>query len=73
MKSGLTLAILQLLAKELSLTERLQSRDIDLAKISVPSFKNLPDKSSMLAALDGFNPFKILIFFQEMFQKVQNS
>ena len=55
--------ILQLLWKELSWIERLQSWDIGHAKTWVPSFKNLPDKLSMPAALDGFNPFKILNIF----------
>ena len=63
LKSGLTSAILQLLGKELSLIERLKSWNIGHAKTWVPSFKNLPDKLSMLAALDGFKPFKILKFF----------
>ena len=71
LKSALTIAILQLLGNELSLTERLQSWEIGLAKISAPSFRNLPDKLSMPAPLDGFKP-KYLIFFQEMFQKIQN-
>ena len=59
---------------------RLQSWEIGLAKISVPSFRNLSDKLSMPAALDGFKPFKTLsgdeyfkmffkIYCQEMFQK----
>ena len=30
-----------------------------LAKISAPSFKDLPNKLSKPAALDGFKPFKI--------------
>ena len=48
------------------------------AKISAPTFRNLPDKLSMPTALDGFKPidgldgFKYLIFFQEIFQKIQN-
>ena len=48
------------LGGELSLIERLKSWQIGLAKISSPSFRNLPDKLSMPAALDGFKPFKIL-------------
>ena len=43
-----------------------------LAKISAPSFKDLPNKLSKPAALDGFKPFKYLILLQEMFQKTQN-
>ena len=43
--------------------ERLQSWDVGLAKISGPSFRNLPDKLSMPAALDGFKPFKIFNIF----------
>ena len=57
--------ILQLLGKELSLIEKLQSWDIDRAKISAPSFKYLPDKLSMPAALVGFKPFKIFNIFSE--------
>ena len=63
LKSGLTFAILQLLGNELSLIERLQSWEIGLAKISAPSFRNLPDKLSMPAALDGFKHFKIFNIF----------
>ena len=58
--SGLSLAILQLFGKELSLIERLQSLDIGCAKTSAPSFKNIADKLPMLVVLDGFEPFKIL-------------
>ena len=63
LKRGLTLAILQLLGKELSLIERLQSWDIGRAKTWAPSFKNLPDKLSMPAALDGWKPSKRLNVF----------
>ena len=63
LKSGLIFAILQLLGNELRLIERLQSWEIGLAKISAPSFRNLPDKLSMPAALDGFKPFKIFNIF----------
>ena len=78
LKCGLTFATLQLPGNELSLIERLQSWDIGFAKISAPTFRNLPDKLSMPTALDGFKPidgldgFKYLIFFQEIFQKIQN-
>ena len=48
---------------ELGLIERLQSWEIGLAKISAPSFRNLPDKWSMPAALDGFKAFKIFNIF----------
>ena len=51
---------MQLLRKELSLIERLQSWDIGHIKTSAMSFKNLSDKLSMPATLDGFKPFKIL-------------
>ena len=54
---------MQLLGKEWSLIERLQSWDIARTKTWAPSFKNLPDKLSMPAALDGFKPFKILNIF----------
>ena len=54
---------MQFLGKEVSLKERLQSWDIGFAKTWVLSFKNLPDKLSMPAALDGFKPFKILNIF----------
>ena len=64
--------ILQLLGNKLSLIERLQSLEIGLAKMSVPTFGNLADMLSMSAALDGFKPFKIFDFFQKMFQKIQN-
>ena len=37
------------------------------------SFKKLPDKLSMPAALDGYNLSKYLIFFQETSLKVENS
>ena len=50
-KSGLTLAISQI---ELSLIERLQSLEIDLAKILAPPFKDLPDKLLNPAVLDRF-------------------
>ena len=59
LKSGLTFAILQLLGNELSLIKRLQSKEIGPGKISVPSFRNIPDKLSMSAALDAFKPFKL--------------
>ena len=60
-KSGLT--ILQLPGKELSLIGRLRSWNIGSAKTWALSFKNLSDKLSMPAALDGFKPFKILNIF----------
>ena len=41
----------------------MQNWDIVLAKISVPSFRNVPYKLSMPAALDGFKPFKIHSIF----------
>ena len=50
----------------MSLTERLQSWEIGLAKISAPSFRNLPDKLSTTATLDGFKPFKILNIFSDV-------
>ena len=62
-KNGLTFPILQHLGRELSLIERLQSCEIGLAKISVSSFRNLRDKSTMPAALDGFKPFNIFNIF----------
>ena len=35
------------------------------ARTQAPFFKNLPDKLSMPAALDGFKPFEIInIFFR---------
>ena len=37
-----------------------------LAKISAPSFRNLPDKLSMPAALDRFKPFKIFNIFSDV-------
>ena len=43
--------------------ERLQSWDIGRAKTWTTSFKNLTDKLSMAAALDGFILFKILNIF----------
>ena len=55
--------ILQLLVKEFSLIERLQSWDTGCAEAWVPSFTYLPDKLSMPAALNGFKPFKILNIF----------
>ena len=63
--SGLTFAILQLLGNELSFIERLQSSKIGVAKILVPSCKNLPDKLSMPATLNGFKPFKMFNIFSE--------
>ena len=48
---------------ELGLIERLQSWEIGFAKISAPSFRKLPDKLSMPAALDGFKTFKIFNIF----------
>ena len=65
LKCGLTFATLQLLGNELSLIERLQSWDIGFAKISAPSFRNLPDKLSMPAALDGFKPLKVFNILSE--------
>ena len=46
LKCGLNFTILQLLGNKLSLTERLQSCEIGLAKISASSFRNLPNKLS---------------------------
>ena len=69
----MTFAILPILVNELSLIERLQSWEIGLAKISVPSFRNLSDKLSMPAALDRFKPFKIFVrrwIFQNVFQNI---
>ena len=63
LKSGLTFTILQLLGNKIDLIERLQSWKIGLAKISAPSFRNLPDKLSMPAALAGCRPFKICNIF----------
>ena len=63
LKSGLTFAILELLGNKLSLTERLQSWEIGLAKILAPSFRNLPNKLSIPVALDGFKLFKIFNIF----------
>ena len=54
---------MQLLGKELSLIEKFQSWNIGHVKTWAPSFKNLPDKLSMPAAIDGFKPFKILNIF----------
>ena len=45
--------ILQLLGSKLSLIEGLQSWEIGIAKISAPSFRNLPDKLSMPAAINA--------------------
>ena len=59
----MTFAGLQLLGNELSLIEWLQSWEIGLAQISVPSFRNLLDNLSMPAALDGFKSFKIFNIF----------
>ena len=56
-------ATLQLLGNKLSLIERLQGCDIGLAKISVTSFRNLPDKLWISAALHEFKPFKIFNIF----------
>ena len=55
--------ILQLLGNELSLIEWLQSCEIGLAKILVPSFRNLRDKLTMPAALERFKPFNIFNIF----------
>ena len=63
----MTFAILKLLENKLSLIERLQSWQIGLAKISAPSFRNLPDdKLLMPTALDGFKPFKIFNIFSDV-------
>ena len=59
----MTFAGLQLLGNELSLIEWLQSWEIGLAQIWVPSFRNLLDNLSMPAALDGFKSFKIFNIF----------
>ena len=67
LKSSLTFATLQLLGNELSLIKRLQSYEIGLGKISVPSFRNIPDRLSMPAALDAFKAFKPFnIFFGDV-------
>ena len=63
LKSGLIFTILQLLGNELSLIQWLQSCKIGLAKISAPSFRNLRDKLTMPAALDGLKPFNIFNIF----------
>ena len=70
LKSGLAFGILKLLAKKLTLINKLQGSDINLAKISAPSFRNLPPKLLVPSALDGFKSFKTFIFFQETSQKV---
>ena len=62
--------ILKVLAKKLTLINKLQGSDINLAKISAPSFRNLPPKLLVPSALDGFKSFKTFIFFQETSQKV---
>ena len=54
---------MKFLGNELSLIERLQSWDIGCAKTWVQSFKNLPNKLSMPAALDEFKSFKIVNIF----------
>ena len=59
----MTFAGLQLLGNELSLIEWLQSWEIGLAQISVPSFRNLLDNLSMPVALDGFKSFKVFNVF----------
>ena len=59
LKSSFTFAILQPPGNKLSLIERLQSWDTGLVKTLVPSFRNLPDKFLIPAALDGFKPFKM--------------
>ena len=63
LKNVLTFAILQLLGRELSLVERLQSCEIGPAKISAPSFRNFRDKLTMPAALDEFKSFNIFSKF----------
>ena len=63
LKSSLTFANLLLLGNKLSLIGILKSWEIGLAKMSAPSFRNLPDMLSMPAALDGFKPFKIFNIF----------
>ena len=47
----------------MSLIKRLQSSNVDLAKISTPSLRDLPDNLSMSAALDGLNLSKYFKFF----------
>ena len=65
LKSGLIFALLQLLGNELSLIERLRSSENGLAKILASSFRNLRDKLTKPAALDGFKPFNIFNIFSE--------
>ena len=59
----MTFAVLQLLENEFRLMGRLQSWEIGHAEIPAPSSRNLPDKLSMPAALDGFKTFKIFNIF----------
>ena len=66
LKNGLNFAILQLLGSKLSLIGRLQSCEIGLAKISALSFRNLRDRLTMPAALDGFKPFNIFNIFSDI-------
>ena len=49
--------------KGVEFIKRLQSWDIGRAQTSAPYFKNLSDNVSMLAAADGFKPFRILNVF----------
>ena len=63
LKSGSTFAILQLLGNEFSLIEKLQRCEIGLAKISASSFRNLWEKLTKPAAIDGFKPFNIFNIF----------
>ena len=56
--------------KGVEFDRQIASWDICCAKTSVLSFKKLPDKLSMPAALDGFKLFKILNTFLEDISKI---
>lgn len=64
LESGLTYAVLQILGNQLSLTERLKSWDVGLAKILAVSFTNVLDKLLMPVALNRYKPFAILPFLR---------
>ena len=49
--------------KQIELDREITKLRNGLAKISAPSFRNLPDKLSMPAALDRFKSFKIFNIF----------
>ena len=59
--------------KDVEFNRKIAKLDIDRDKTWAPSFKILPDKLSMSAALDGLKPLKILNIFQETFVKIENS